>query len=118
MKEAIQPIFARPRHINGVPQTRKTFNCLVAGAQGSGKSTFLSSYIGSMAEEIKEDQSEVIRRTEKNGVRIVNRSAVKAIKEKDPKNKDKYAVKYLTLTEVNEEAVLRAKSKDQGPLFS
>ena len=71
-----------------------------------------------MAEEIKEDQSEVIRRTEKNGVRIVNRSAVKAIKEKDPKNKDKYAVKYLTLTEVNEEAVLRAKSKDQGPLFS
>ena len=43
---------------------------------------------------------------------------MKVIEEKDPENKDKSAVKYLTLTEVNEEAVLRAESKDQGPLFS
>ena len=33
------------------------------------------------------------------------RSVVKAIKERDPKNKDKYNIKYLTLTEVPEELV-------------
>ena len=33
------------------------------------------------------------------------RSIVRAVKEKDPKNKDKYNIKYLTLTEVPEELV-------------
>ena len=33
------------------------------------------------------------------------RSVVKAIKEKDSKNKDKYNIKYLTMTEVPEELI-------------
>ena len=41
---------------------------------------------------------------------------IKAVKEKDAKNKDKYNVKYLSLTEINEEAVLSAEG--QGALFS
>ena len=43
---------------------------------------------------------------------------IKAVKEKDPKNKDKYNVKYLSLTEINEEAILSANSDGQGALFS
>ena len=49
------PIKSRPRHINGVPSSRKTFNCFVTGAQGAGKSSFLSAFIGAVAEESKED---------------------------------------------------------------
>ena len=33
------------------------------------------------------------------------RSVIKAIKEKDPKNKEKYNIKYLTMTEVPEELI-------------
>jgi hypothetical protein len=31
MKDAIVPIFARPRDVQGVPSIRKTFNALVIG---------------------------------------------------------------------------------------
>lgn len=41
-----------------------------------------------------------------NSARLTElRSVVKAIKEKDPKNKDKYNIKYLTMTEVPEELI-------------
>ena len=33
------------------------------------------------------------------------RSVVKALREKDPKNKDQYTIKYLTMTEVSEELI-------------
>ena len=45
LADAIQPIVSRPRDIFGVPSTRKTFNCLVIGASGSGKSTFMDAFI-------------------------------------------------------------------------
>ena len=111
MKEAIEPIFARPRHINGIPQSRKTFNCFVVGGSGSGKSTFLNSFISAMAEEVKQDQEDDAL-LDRLSDQIISRSVVKAVKEKDPKNKDKYNLKYLTLTEINEEAVM---STDDGP---
>lgn len=45
LKDAIQPIMARPRDIFGVPTSRKTFNCLLVGASSSGKSTFMDAFI-------------------------------------------------------------------------
>lgn len=33
------------------------------------------------------------------------RSVVKALKEKDPKNKDQYTIKFLTMTEVSEDSI-------------
>lgn len=45
LADAIHPIKARPRDIFGVPATRKTFNCLVVGSSGSGKSTFMDAVI-------------------------------------------------------------------------
>ena len=42
------------------------------------------------------------------------RSIVKAIKEKDPKNKDKYNIKYLSLTEVSEELITSGALFDEA----
>ena len=36
----------------------------------------------------------------------LNRSAVKSIKEKDPKNRDNYYTKYLTMTEISDEQII------------
>jgi hypothetical protein len=45
MKDAIMPIHARPRDVSGVPHARKFFTALVIGAQNSGKSSFIRSFI-------------------------------------------------------------------------
>ena len=45
LKDAIHPVIARPRDITGVPASRKVFNCLLVGGQGSGKSAFLDAFI-------------------------------------------------------------------------
>ncbi len=45
MKDAIMPIHARPRDVSGVPHARKCFTALVIGAQNSGKSSFIRSFI-------------------------------------------------------------------------
>ena len=54
LKDAIAPVKFRPRDINGVPQQRKTFNCLVIGAAGSGKTSFLDTFVGASIEENKD----------------------------------------------------------------
>ena len=56
LADAIHPVKARPRDIFGVPASRKTFNCLVVGASGSGKSTFMDSVI--MAKNSNEERKE------------------------------------------------------------
>ena len=57
LADAIHAVKARPRDIFGVPSSRKTFNCLVVGASGSGKSTFMDAVImaKNSSEERKED---------------------------------------------------------------
>lgn len=90
LKDAIAPIKFRPRDIHGVPQIRKTFNCLVIGASGSGKSSFLDTFVGASAEESKDNDNE----------KRIGRSVIKFIKEKDAKQKEKYNIKYLILQEV------------------
>ena len=59
LEDAIHPIKSRPRDIFGVPAVRKSFNCLVVGAQGSGKSCFMDAFVGaqSHSEERKEAKS-------------------------------------------------------------
>ena len=42
------------------------------------------------------------------------RSVIKAIKEKDPKNKEKYNIKYLTMTEVPEELITSGALFDEA----
>ena len=108
LREAIQPIRARPRDVNGVPTVRKTFNCLVVGAQGSGKSSFLNAFIGANVQVESKDQ--VQSAAKGSGMRAStmlreSRSVVKAIKERDSKNKERYSVQYLALTEVPEELI-------------
>ena len=56
LADVIHPIKFRPSHIFGVPSSRKTFNCLVVGASGSGKSTFLNAFI--MAKNSNEERKE------------------------------------------------------------
>lgn len=46
LADAIHPINARPRDVFGVPSIRKTFSCLVVGASGSGKSSFMDAFVG------------------------------------------------------------------------
>jgi len=92
-----------------VPSTRKTFNCLVVGASGSGKSCFMDAFImgKNPNEERKEPNSAGISpQLSRGGTRLTEaRSVVKALKEKDPNNKDQYNIKYLTMTEVPEELI-------------
>ena len=54
LADAIHPVRARPRDIFGVPSSRKTFNCLVVGSSGSGKSTFMDAVI--MAQNSNEER--------------------------------------------------------------
>lgn len=58
LADAIHPIIARPRDVFGVPSYRKTFNCLVVGASGSGKSSLLDAFI--MAKSSSEENKEPI----------------------------------------------------------
>jgi GTPase SAR1 family protein len=95
MKDAIVPIHARPRDINGVPSFRKSFNALVIGAQNCGKTSFLRSFV---EQPFKEQD-------------ITIESCTKAIREKDPKKKDSYTVKYLTLWEIQEAEIQSASLK-------
>ena len=39
----------------GVPSQRKTFQCLVIGASGSGKTSFLDTFVGASNEESKDE---------------------------------------------------------------
>lgn len=52
MKDAIVPIFSRPRDVQGVPYTRKCFNALVVGTSNSGKSEFMKQFIEAAAQEL------------------------------------------------------------------
>lgn len=96
LEDAIYPIKARPRDIFGVPSTRKTFNCLVVGASSSGKSAFLDAFVGAsqnQGEERKEANPAAANMSpdhilRSSGRLVEARSVVKALKEKDPKNKD------------------------------
>jgi GTPase SAR1 family protein len=90
MKDAIMPIHARPRDVSGVPHARKCFTALVIGAQNSGKSSFIRSFIEAPYQE-QHDQTQL--------------NSIKAIREKDPKKKDQYTVKFLSLREVSEPQV-------------
>jgi len=117
LKDAIQPIMARPRDIFGVPSKRKTFNCLVVGASGSGKSTFLDAFIVAKgpSEEQKEPMQPGTSPTLKNEQGLKSaRSVVKAIKERHPKNKDEYNVKFLSLTEVSEDLIMSGALFDES----
>ena len=107
MSDAIHPVQARPRDIFGVPQSRKTFNCLVVGSSGSGKSSFLDSFIlaKNPAEEGKDAALPMSGGAGFIGALNETRSVVKVIKEKDAKNKEQYNNKYLTLTEIPEEMI-------------
>jgi len=55
----------RPRDVFGVSSLRKTFNCLVVGASGSGKSVFMDAFI--MAKSSSEESKEsVVQQTTAN----------------------------------------------------
>ena len=56
LKDAIAPIKFRVRDIYGVSSTRKVFNCLVVGSSGSGKSSFLNTFVGAHSEEQKDER--------------------------------------------------------------
>ena len=99
MIEAIKPIKFRPRDIFNVSQQRKTFNCLVVGAAGSGKSSFLDTFIGASVEESKDGKVA----SKRESAKLIVRSVIKSIKEKDPKQNEKYNNKYLILQEVSDE---------------
>jgi Ras family protein T1 len=100
------PIKFRPRDVQGVSASRKTFNCLVIGAAGSGKSSFLDTFVGASIEESKE--GELVSNKREN-TKSVNRSVIKSIKEKDAKQKEKYNIKYLILQEVSDEHITNDK---------
>ena len=94
MKEAIYAIIARPRDILGVPNKRKCFNALVIGAEHSGKSQFLETFIQATAK-IGQHAEEIKR----------NYSVIRSIHIKDLKVKDKNTTKYLQFTEIRDEAI-------------
>lgn len=86
---------------------RTVFNCLVVGATGSGKSSFLDAFLGNLKEERKDPLNPDIsfRGThfpQKNEIR----SVVKAIQEKKFGLGKKVIVNYLTMTEVPAEIIL------------
>ena len=92
MKQCLVPIIARGKDTAQAPSKRSFFNVLVIGGSSSGKSSFLSSFIG--CSEKRSNTGEY------------KDSVVKAVRDKDPKNKDRTTVKFLQLMEISEESVL------------
>jgi septin family protein len=92
MKQCLVPIMARGKDADHVPAKRTFFNVLVMGGCQSGKTSFLDSFIGCSEKRADSSQSKD--------------SAVKVVREKDPKNKDQVTVKFMQLTEISEESVL------------
>jgi hypothetical protein len=96
MRDAIYLVKFKPKDVNGVPKTRKSFNCLVVSHSQDLSSRFMDTFIHC---EGKAPDSEVTR------------TVVRTIKEKHPTEKDKFTVKYLILTEAS------SRDIETGDLF-
>jgi hypothetical protein len=96
MRDAIHLVKFKPKDVNGVPKTRKSFNCLVVSQAQDLSSRFMDAFIHSEGKVLDPE---------------ISRAVVRTIKDKHPTDKDKFTVKYLILSEAN------AKDIESGDLF-
>ena len=96
MRDAIHLVKFKPKDVNGVPKTRKSFNCLVVSQAQDLSSRFMDAFIHSDGRAIDPE---------------ISRAVVRTIKDKHPTEKDKFTVKYLILSEAN------SKDIENGDLF-
>lgn len=116
MRDAIIPKAARIRDVTiGAHPSRKVFHCLVLGNNASGKTSFLNTFIKAGSHQTEPPlSSNQLQTTETKCFK----SVVKAVREKDSKNKEKTQIKYLILTEVPDEAVTSGRLfKDHAHLL-